>query len=58
MSGQVADLGLALKHLLPAVHAGFVFNVFTPVADVSQLFILKDQRGPEIRGWSHRITVQ
>lgn len=31
---------LSLKHFLPPIHARLVLNVFTPVANITQIFIL------------------
>jgi len=33
-------LSLSFKHLLPAIHARLVFNVLTPVSNVTQFLIL------------------
>lgn len=38
-------LSLGLKHLLSAIHTRFVFDVFTPVPNVTQFFVLKHQDG-------------
>lgn len=35
------DSGLSFKHLLPSIHSRFVFYVFTPISNVTQLLILK-----------------
>lgn len=41
------NLGLALKHLLPASHTGLVLNVLTPVTDI---WNLDYERGIECEG--------
>lgn len=39
--------GLSLKHLLPPIHARLVFDVFTPVAHITQILVLGDENQSE-----------